>query len=111
MPTIIKLVQGDNLPYVDVTIIDRENGDAPVDISAASSVVVYLRAAGSETVLATLTCSLPNGGADGLIRFNFPGSTLDVDPGPYHGEIECDFSGLKQTVYEVIYFNVRAQFA
>lgn len=111
MATKIKLVQGDNLPYVDVTVVDRDNDDTPVDLSAATSVVVYFRAVGSDTVLSTLSCTLPGGGSDGVIRFNFPGNTLDVAPGAYEGEIEADYSGLKHSVYELLKFSVRAQFA
>jgi len=45
------------------------------------------------------------------VRFNFPNGALDVDPGPYEGEVEIDFDGQIQTVYEVIKFTVREQFA
>jgi hypothetical protein len=52
-----------------------------------------------------------SGGSTGRVRFNFPNNTLDVAPGPYEGEVEIDYDGEQQTIYEVLKFNVRAQFA
>jgi hypothetical protein len=46
----------------------------------------------------------------GQVSFNFPGQTLDVEPGAYEGEVEIDFAGEKQTVYEFLKFTVRPQF-
>jgi hypothetical protein len=51
-----------------------------------------------------------NGGRYGQVSFNFTGSTLDVEPGPYEGEVEIDFGGELQTVYDVLKFQVRQQF-
>lgn len=104
----IKLVQGDNLPYIRLTL-RHADGD-PIDVSAAT-VRMYFRERGSTTLLSTITCTKPNGGADGIVVFNFPGSTLDVNPGYYEGEVEIDFSGETQTVYNTLQFQVRAQFA
>lgn len=104
----IKLVQGDNLPFVRLTL--RHSDNTPIDVSGAT-VVLYFRAAGATEILSTIPCSFPNGGDDGVVVFNFPGNTLDVDPGYYEGEIEIDFSGTKQTVYNTLQFQVRAQFA
>ena len=106
----IKLVQGDNYPYITMTLTDRATGQG-LDLSDNMTVVrVYFRAAGTTTILSTLTCEKVGGGSTGQIRFNFPGNTLDVSPGPYEGEVEVDFDGDKQTVYEVLKFNVRSQF-
>lgn len=107
----IKLVQGDNLPYVRLTLTNPADGTA-INLSDPSIVVrVYFRAAGSATVLATITCEKVSGGSTGQVRFNFPNGVLDVEPGPYEGEVEIDFDGQTQTVYEVLKFNVRSQFA
>ncbi len=103
----IRLVQGDNRPYIRLTL--RQADGTAMNLSDAT-VNLYFRAAGSETVLATIPCSKINGGAIGEVSFNFPGNTLDVEPGAYEGEIEVDFDGEKQTVYEVLKFSVRAQF-
>lgn len=107
----IKLVQGDNLPYIRLTLTDPVTGEA-INVSDASTIVrVYFRAAGSDTILNTITCEKVNGGTTGIVRFNFSNGVLDVDPGFYEGEVEIDFDGQFQTVYDVLKFNVRSQFA
>lgn len=110
MAEVIKLVQSDNLPEITLTLTDVNTGDA-IDLSASTtSVNVYFRALGSTTVLATLSCSKVSGGADGKVKFYFPGTTLNVDAGPYEGEIEINFNGQKQTVYDLLKFKVREDF-
>ena len=104
----IKLVQGDNLPFIRLTL--RHATNTPIDVSDAD-VVLYFRKAGETQVLSTITCTKPNGGTDGVVMFNFPGATLNVDAGNYEGEIALDFAGQKQTVYNTLQFQVRAQFA
>lgn len=111
MASKIKLVQGDNLPWVRLTLTDPNTG-SPINVSNSDITIrVYFRAVGSETVLSTLTCEKVNGGVDGVVRFNFPGNTLNVEPGLYEGEVEIDFDGQTQTVYEVLKFVIRDQFA
>jgi len=107
----ISLVSGDNRPYIRLTLKDTNTGN-PIDVSSPSTVVqVHFRQSGSTEVLAILACTKPNGGADGVVQFNFPGTTLDVEPGSYEGEVEIDFAGETQTVYDVLKFNIRAEFA
>lgn len=106
----IKLVQGDTFPIVRLTLTDSVTG-AAINLSAGTtSVNVYFREAGTTTVLATIACSKMSGGSTGQIQFNFSSGVLNVDPGVYEGEIEINFDGLKQTVYELLKFNVREQF-
>lgn len=106
----IKLVQGDNLPEVTLTLTDRQTGDA-LDLSAATTtIVVKLRAATGTTVLSTLTCSKPNGGADGVVKFYFPANTLDIPAGNYQGEIEINYNGQYLTVFDLLQFVLRAEF-
>jgi hypothetical protein len=104
----IKLVQGDNLPNIEVALTLKDG--TPVDVSDAD-VFVHFRAAGDEIPLHSLACWNKTDGTDGRILFNFPGNSLQVEPGPYEGEIEIDFAGQKQSVYDVLKFNVRPQFA
>ena len=105
----IKLVQGDNLPIIRMTL-KHPDGTA-MDLSdGTTSVVVYFRAAGTTAVLSTLACAKVNGCAAGEVSFSFPGQTLDVPAGPYEGEIEISFGALKHTVYDVLKFFVREQF-
>jgi hypothetical protein len=106
----IKLVQGDNLPEVTLTLTDRQTGNA-LDLSAATTaIVVKLRAATGTTVLSTLTCSKPNGGSDGVIKFYFPANTLNIPAGNYQGEIEISYNGQYLTVFDLLQFVLRAQF-
>lgn len=113
MGTLLKipLVTGDQRPYVRLTLTDTSTG-LPIDVSAPTTLVkVYFRAGGTTNVLATLACTKPNGGADGVVQFNFPGNTLDVPAGSYEGEVEVDFAGETQTVYDILKFQLRAEFA
>lgn len=110
MSNVIKLVQGDNLPEVTLTLTDAQNGE-PLDLSAVTTtVVVKLRALGGTTVLSTLECWKPNGGGDGIVTFYFPNTTLDIAPGQYQGEIEISFNGQILTVYDLLQFTLRAEF-
>lgn len=105
----IKLVRNDTRPYITVALTDQNSG-LPINVSGATT-RVYFRRAGETTVLSTLTCSLPNGGGDGLVRFNFPAPALDVEPGSYEGEIEIEFApGDTQTVFKPLKFLVREEF-
>lgn len=103
----IKLVAGDNRPYIKLTLKDADGN--PINLES-TTVRVYFRAVGSDAILATIPCSMINGGRYGQVSFNFTGSTLDVEPGPYEGEVEIDFGGELQTVYDVLKFQVRQQF-
>lgn len=104
----IKLVQGDTLPYIRLTL--KHADGQPMDVSAAT-VKMYFRQKGTTQVLSTIICTKPTGGADGVVIFNFSGNSLNVNPGYYEGEVEVDYSGSKQTVYNTLQFQVRAQFA
>ena len=106
----ILLVQGDTLPWITLTLTNPETGDA-IDVSEPDTTVnVYFRAAGSTTVLSTLACTKVVG-ITNKVRFNFPSPALDVPPGSYEGEVEIDYGDAIQTVYEVLKFRVREQFA
>lgn len=108
MADTIKLVQGDTLPVITITLTDEFTGGA-IDITGAT-VVVKFRQAGSETVLSTLPCVLVVP-ASGIFSFYFPTPALDVDPGIYEGEVEVVFaSGETQSVYEPLKFRVRKDF-
>lgn len=110
MSDVIKLVRNDNRPLITLTITDETTG-AVLDLSGAS-VSVHFRKSGTTTVLATLACTFVTDGSDGKVRFNFAGSALDVEAGTYEGEIEITHvGGDKETLYEVLRFRVREEFA
>ena len=102
----IKVVQGDSKPNITVTLTDEITGNA-VDVSDPNtSVAVYFRKRGTTTLLSTIACTKTDA-VNGIVSFDFSGGVLDVDAGLYEGEIEVDFDGLTQTVYDVLKFRVR----
>lgn len=107
MSGVIKLVQGDNRPYIKLTLSNADG--TPLNVANAT-VVVKFRAVNTTTILATLQCANVTDGTDGAVLFSFPGTTLNVAPGQYEGEIEINFDGSYQTVYDVLDFVVRQQF-
>lgn len=110
MTEAIKLVRNDNRPEITLTIKDETTG-SPMNLNGATE-VVYFRKTGTSTVLATLPCTHVTDGSDGKTRFKFTGAALDVDAGAYEGEIEITHSdGDKETVFELLKFRVREEFA
>lgn len=111
--SVIKLVQGDNLPEITLTLTNRQTGE-PLDLSASTTTVnVKLRASSGTTVLAVLPCSKVSGtpvGIDGKVKFYFPDNTLDLPAGQYQGEIEISFNGQILTVFDLLQFVLRAEF-
>lgn len=108
---VIRLVQGDSKPTIILTLTDETTG-LPIDLTLPSTTaVVKFRAAGSTTLLSTISCQKYTDGSDGKITFDFSGGVLDVDPGMYEGEIEVTFGVYgTQTVYDTLRFRVRQEF-
>lgn len=105
----IKLVQGDNGPYITFTL---KHQDGSVIDAQGATVNLHFRARGSQDAPAVIPCTAVTDGSDGVFTFSFPGDTLNVPPGPYEGEIEIVFSPtFRQTVYDTLKFSVRADFA
>ena len=110
MADTIKLVKGDELPQITLTLTD-DVANAALDLSASSTVVtIKFRLKGGTTTLSTITTTKLTNGADGKVFFNFAGGVLDVDPGEYEGEIVSNFNGNLQTVYDTLNFRVRDNF-
>lgn len=110
MSSVINLVQGDNRPFVTLTLTD--DAGSPIDLSDSTTVVrIYFRSIDSREMLTILSTSKINDGVTGKVVFNFPGDTLEVKPGNYLGDVEIDFNGELQTVYEPLNFSVRDKFA
>lgn len=105
----IKLVQGDTRPNIRVTLKDADG--FALNVSGAT-VRFKFRQAGSPTTLFTVVCLQPSNGTDGVVIFSFPVGALNVAAGAYEGELEVDYGGGDfQTVYDLLKFSVRAQFA
>lgn len=110
MADTIKLVQGDELPQITLTLRD-DVGNAALDLSAATTTVtIKFKLKGGTTTLSTITTTKLTDGSDGKVYFDFSGGVLDVDPGEYEGEIVIDFNGSVQTVYDTLNFRVRDNF-
>ncbi len=103
----ILLVQGDVDVDIDITLTDKSNDDAAIDVTS-STVVLFYRAVGADALTATVTCSKPNGGGDGLVRATLPAACM-ADVGAYEGEFEIQTGSKKQTVYQKQKFQVREQ--
>jgi len=106
----IRLVSGDGRPTITLTLTDETTGD-PIDVSAGTTTVnVKFRAAGTTTLLDTIACNITDG-VNGIVTFDFSGGTLaGLDAGLYEAEIEIDFNGDTQTLYDVLKFRVRDEF-
>lgn len=104
----IKLVQGDTLPQVKITVTDETTGLA-ISLTGAS-LVMRFRAVGSTTVLDTLNGTVLDA-ANGVAVFPWNNTSLNVDAGDYEGEVEITFPTGKQTVYDLLKFKVREDFA
>ena len=117
----IKLVTGDAEPMLTITLkdantaaggqtLDENDSDtwAAIDLTG-STVRLRMRAIGSTTIKATLTCAISNA-INGVITTNFPTGTLDT-AGTFEGEIEITYpTGGIQTLQDLIKFQVRKDF-
>ena len=110
MADIIRLVKGDELPNIIITLTD-DVANTALNVSAGTTTVkVKFKAVGGTSTLSTITCTNLTDGSDGKVQFNFANNVLDVDPGEYEGEVVVDFNGSIQTVYDVLRFRVRSNF-
>tara|TARA_B100001057_G_scaffold224754_1_gene225051 strand:+ start:3428 stop:4102 length:675 start_codon:yes stop_codon:yes gene_type:complete len=108
MAETIKVVQGDELPQIVLTLTD-DTANSALDLSlSTTSVSIKFRKRGTTTTLSTITTTKTTNGTDGKITFDFAGGILDVDPGEYEGEIVINYNGSLQTVYDILKFRVRA---
>lgn len=109
MAETIRLVRGDNRPFIKLKL-SLSDGSV-IDLSPPTTFVkVRVRSVASETTAFTLNPTKVDNGVNGEVVFNFPGNTLDVEPGYYEAEVEIDFGGERQTVYDRLKFLVREQF-
>ncbi|NBT00933.1 MAG: hypothetical protein EBS61_09985 [Betaproteobacteria bacterium] len=101
----IGLVQGDDLPFIRLQFSDGQTG-AALNLSDPEVIVsVRFRAHRQAEVLFSTICEKVDG-----VRFNFAPDLLDVPAGLYEAEVEIDFEGQKQTIYDPIRFVVREAF-
>lgn len=102
----IKLVQGDTRPVLRVTITDETTG-AAIPVSAAT---LKFREAGATTTKVSITGAIIDG-PNGVVDFTWTNTALDT-AGEFEGEVEfTPSSGGVQTVFDLLKFKVREQFA
>lgn len=103
-------MQGDRLPSVSLRLTDAKTG-AVTDVSAGTTTVTaHIRAAGSTAIKESIQLTKPNGGADGVVNLAWTATALDT-AGDYEAELEIDYNGSKQTLFDVIPIIIRPQFA
>ena len=117
----IKLVKGDTLPELTITLkdsntaasgqtLDPEDSDtfAPINITGGT-VRVRVREIGETTILKTITASITDA-SGGKVAMLFPSDTLPA-AGVYEAEVEFTKSdGNIQTVNDLIKLSVRDDF-
>lgn len=119
--TTIDLVQGDQLPEIEITLKDSNTAAAgqtldPDDATTFSaldltdgSVRMRVRQVGQTSLIDTLLGTITNA-TDGKVTFVFDSDTLSTT-GVLEGEIEfTDSASRTQTVVDLIKFKVRSQF-
>lgn len=105
----IQLVQGDTLPYINLTLYSTLTNQ-PIDISPTDvQVHVYFKKVGTSKVLSTILCEKIEPTL-GKVRFCFANGELNVTPGSYEAEIEVDYVGQIQTIFDTLKFSIRSQF-
>ena len=113
MAQTFKYVQGDTGPQLKLTLTDEDTGTA-TDLTGAT-VKLHFKAAGATTVLYSKTLFVNQGQGQpalGIALVNWAAGELDYDAGTYHGEIEITkASGQIETIYDIIKFKIREDFA
>jgi hypothetical protein len=106
----IGLVKNDTGPQLRFQITERTD-NVPVDLTGAT-VTLHFRAKGKKTVLFSRAASIDNPPSAGSAIFVFHTGDLNLEPGIYEGEVEVVLgSGLRETIYEVVDFELRDEFA
>ena len=120
----IKLVSGDDLPELDITLRDSNLAEVgktlditdpstwnPIDITNVSAVRLKFREVGSTTLKATIGCTRVAPYTEGRVIMNWGLTDLDSISGDYEGEIELEYtSGKFMSVPDLLKFDVRAGF-
>lgn len=84
----LTLTAGDTYP-IDIYIVDEN--DTAVDITGATSVSFSMAAPGSDTAVASGSCTVVDASA-GHVRYSWGAGETDT-PGTYYGQVSVTFSG------------------
>ena len=106
-----KYVQGDTGPQIRLTFTDEDTGLA-TDLTGAT-VTLHFRAKGSTTVLFSRALLVnPDTATTGVAILAWDEGDLDQPAGNYEGEVEVvRASGVRETLFNVLAFQIRADFA
>lgn len=107
----IRLVKNDTGPQVQLTLTDDATG-AAVNLSGATA-TLHMKSLTTGTVVLSRPLTIPTGTASqGIAIVVWGTNDLNQTPGDYDGEVEIVFAtGMRQTVYDVLKFRLRDQFA
>jgi hypothetical protein len=110
MAETFKYVQGDTGPQLRLSFTDEDTGTATNLTSAL--IKLHFKAAGEDTVLFSKTLTILTPATNGQAVVVWSAGDLDVDAGAYQGEIEVvRASGVRETIYNILKFKVREDFA
>lgn len=111
MDTRIRLVRSDTGPQVRVVLTDESTGTA-INLSGGTA-TLYLKSLDTNQLVLTRALVIPSGTATaGVAVIVWQANDLDHPPGDYDGEVEVVLStGIRQTVYDVLKFRIREDFA
>jgi hypothetical protein len=109
--TRIKLVRGDTGPQVQLTLTDEATG-AAINLTDATATLHMKAVATGAVVFSRPLFIAPTTAAQGVALVIWGATDLNQTPGDYDGEVEVVFiTGMRQTVYDVLRFRLRDQFA
>jgi hypothetical protein len=111
MATSFNYVQGDTGPQIRLSFTDEDTG-TPTNLTGATA-TLHFRAAGEPTVLFSRQLYIDaDSASSGVAILQWNTTDLDQDAGTYEGEIEVvRATGLRETIFEVIKFRIREDFA
>lgn len=106
-----RYVKGDTGPQLRLSFTDEDTGRR-ADLTNAT-VTLHMRAQGDTTVLLSRELFInPETAEDGVALVVWEEGDLDQTPGVYQGEIEIvRGSGVRETLFDVLVFQIRGEFA
>jgi len=112
MATKIKLVQGDTYPQIRVVLTDP-NTKLPIDLTGATATLHFREVGTTGALFSRAGVVDPGTATDGKAVFTWQAGDLDRPAGEYEGEVEIVWSaiGARQTVYDLLKFKLREDFA
>jgi len=107
---IINLVANDTNPSLIIQITDKTTGGGFNLSPSDREVFLKFREEGSDVSLFEQPTTKQNGGFSGIVIMDWPTGGLNVPEGIYEGEIFIRTNGSIHTIYDIVKFNVRADF-